>query len=274
MKYLENRKVISNQWFMLIAIVFIVGACEFDSPLRDADYPDQLIYLPAAVGGNFEISDIARRIGDPPVPGNPYRYVVDLENRQFLVPLGVYRSGIDNIGAFSIDIVANNDTINDIITAGDTIISLLPQSEYTMVNTVEMRDGEELAKFDLIVDLDFLRENYPTDVYALGVTISSSDRETNPELSTAIIVIHTDIIKPTADFSFSQTGDDPITIKFLNNSNMALSYLWDFGDGSEFSEEEAPSHIYSNPGTYTVTLTAIGITGEEDQSVFKADVTI
>ena len=274
MKDLKNRKVSANPLLLLFVVVLTFGACEFNTPVRDADYPDQLIYLPAAVGGNFEISDIARRIGDPPVPGNPYRYVVDIENRQFLVPLGVYRSGIDNIGAFSIDIEANNDTINDIIAAGDTIIKLLPSSEYTMVNSVDMPDGEELAKFNLVVDLDFLRDNYPTDVYALGVSISSPERETNPELSTAIIVLHTAIMKPKADFSFGLAGEDSLTINFLNDSDMALSYLWDFGDGSESSQEEAPSHTYSNPGTYTVSLTAIGITGEEDKSVFKADVTI
>ena len=274
MKDLKNKNEAANLLLLLIVIVFTFSACEFDTSLRDADYPDQMIYLPAAVGGNFEIDDIARRIGDVPIPGNPYRYVVDLENRQFVVPLGVYRAGVDNIGDFSVDIAANNDTINDLIAEGDTLISLLPSSEYNMVNSVDMAHGEELAKFDLLIDLDFLLDKYPTDIYALGVSISSTDRETNPELSTAIIMIHTAIMKPTADFSFNPDGEDPSTIKFLNNSLMAESYRWDFGDGSESSEEEAPSHTYANPGTYTVSLTAIGITGDEDQSFFSTEITI
>ena len=259
---------------LLFVMVLTFSACEPGTPVRDADYPDQVIYLPAAVGGWFEINDISRIIGDTPVPGSTFRYVVDLANRKFIVPLGVYRAGVTNDGEFTVNIAVNNDTINGIIAAGDTIITLLPSSQYTLANSVNMQDGEELAKFDLFIDLDFLRNNHPTGVYALGVSISSPDRETNPELGTAIIVIHTQIIKPTAGFSFSPKGTDPNTINFLNNSAMATSYSWDFGDGSEASDDEAPAHTYSGSGTYTVILTAIGITGNEDKSLFSADVTI
>ena len=42
-------------------------------------------------------------------------------------------------------------------------------------------------------------------------------------------------------------------IKFLNNSINGDTYLWDFGDG-ETSEDENPSHTYSEPGIFTVKL--------------------
>lgn len=275
MKNLIRIKDSTKLLLLIVILALIVNACEEGTPVRDAEYPDQLIYMPAAVGGRFLIDDIARRIGDPPVSGNPYRYVVDLTSREFIVPLGVYRSGVDNTGGFTVNIAANNDTINEIIAAGDTIITaLLPPSQYTMVNSVNMPDGEELAKFDLVIDLDFLRNNFPDEVFALGVTISSPDRDTNPDLSTVIVEIHSKIIKPTADFSYSPDGTDPNTIDFLNNSTMATSYSWDFGDGSETSVEENPTHPYSSSGTYTVSLTAIGITGDEDKSIFSVDITI
>lgn len=274
MKLLIHRLISTNLLLALFVFVMTFSACEFDTRIRDAEYPDQVIYLPAAVGGWFEINDVARRIGDPPFPGNPYRYIVDLDNRDFIVPMGVYRAGIDNVGVFSVDIVADTDTINDLIAEGDTVITLLPSSEYTVDNSVEMVEGEELAKFELVVDLDFLLNNYPDNVYALGVSISSPDRETNPDLSTAIVVIHTRIMIPTAGFSHSPDDTDPKTINFLNDSEMALGFTWDFGDGSEISDEEEPSHTYATSGTYTVTLTAIGITGDEDKSVFTTDITI
>ncbi len=47
---------------------------------------------------------------------------------------------------------------------------------------------------------------------------------------------------------------------------MSENYLWDFGD-SVVSNENSPSHVYSSSGEYTITLTAIGITGEEDESI-------
>ena len=66
------------------------------------------------------------------------------------------------------------------------------------------------------------------------------------------------------------------TIQFSNTSQLAESYLWDFGDTNS-SIEMNPSHRYSNPGTYTVSLTAKGLGGEETTTqiitVLPADLT-
>lgn len=43
-------------------------------------------------------------------------------------------------------------------------------------------------------------------------------------------------------------------VSFTNNSDNADSYLWNFGDGSSETEEN-PTHIYTEPGEYEVTLT-------------------
>jgi PKD repeat protein len=58
------------------------------------------------------------------------------------------------------------------------------------------------------------------------------------------------------------------TVQFFNNSIMAASYLWDFGD-SITSTLFNPSHTYSSADTFTVRLTAVSGTGCENKLIKK-----
>lgn len=49
------------------------------------------------------------------------------------------------------------------------------------------------------------------------------------------------------------------TVNFTNTS-IGVDYIWDFGDGSPIDTNMSPSHPYSTPGTYTVTLIAVDST--------------
>ena len=49
----------------------------------------------------------------------------------------------------------------------------------------------------------------------------------------------------------------PFEVNFTNESFNGLTYAWDFGDG-ETSEEENPTHVYTEAGTYTITLAVDG----------------
>jgi gliding motility-associated-like protein len=51
-------------------------------------------------------------------------------------------------------------------------------------------------------------------------------------------------------------GCAPIVIDF-SNASTGDTWIWDFGDGSPPVEEFAPSHAYTLPGVYTVTLIAL-----------------
>lgn len=61
-----------------------------------------------------------------------------------------------------------------------------------------------------------------------------------------------------ADFTTNQDSIDILlsqaTIQFVNQSENDVVYLWDFGDGSGPSDRENPSHTYTKPGMYTVSL--------------------
>ena len=58
------------------------------------------------------------------------------------------------------------------------------------------------------------------------------------------------------------TGYAPLEVSFFNNSFQgAKSFHWDFGDG-QISTKKDPVHTYQEPGTYSVTLTVEGLSGE------------
>jgi chitodextrinase len=63
-------------------------------------------------------------------------------------------------------------------------------------------------------------------------------------------------------FSASPTqGVVPLTVHFTDQSaGSPTGWSWDFGDGAT-STERNPSHQYTRPGSYTVTLTTTGPTG-------------
>lgn len=63
---------------------------------------------------------------------------------------------------------------------------------------------------------------------------------------------------PVANF-YNDTACLGLPTNFTNLShsygNLALTYLWNFGDNSPTSSQANPSHTYSNPGSYQVSLT-------------------
>lgn len=80
--------------------------------------------------------------------------------------------------------------------------------------------------------------------------------------------IGTYIHEPIANFNVN-TGI-PFTASFENLSENAISYLWNFGDGTN-STEAAPVHIYGAEGMYIVSLE---VTGCSDVDDYTSDITI
>lgn len=76
---------------------------------------------------------------------------------------------------------------------------------------------------------------------------------------------------PTAQFSGNPLNvclGLPVAFTNLSTQGTAAisNYTWDFGDGNS-STLQNPSHIYSTPGTYTVTLVAQASNGQADPEV-------
>ncbi len=57
-----------------------------------------------------------------------------------------------------------------------------------------------------------------------------------------------------AAFTFSPGTCNNTPVQFTNTSLGATGYVWDFGDNSPTSTATDPSHVYTGPGTYMVTL--------------------
>ena len=67
-------------------------------------------------------------------------------------------------------------------------------------------------------------------------------------------IVNLPVIGPAPEIRF-RNSTKGLTVHLINRTNEAWLYYWTFGDGS-VSNESSPSHTYSQPGTYTITLRA------------------
>ncbi len=70
---------------------------------------------------------------------------------------------------------------------------------------------------------------------------------------------------PESSFSYDpRFGASPLTVEFINETQGATSYQWDFGDGSPQSSEKHPVHTYTDDGKYHPQLVAFDNMGCSD----------
>jgi PKD repeat protein len=97
----------------------------------------------------------------------------------------------------------------------------------------------------------------PSHVYTAGgiYNVSLNTTSNGSGCDQNIAVYSTYIIHSgEAIFSYTTELCPPYTAYFRDSSINAISWLWDFGDGTT-STQQNPTHIYANPGSYTVSLT-------------------
>jgi len=74
------------------------------------------------------------------------------------------------------------------------------------------------------------------------------------------------VTAPTPNFESPDTvGCAPLTVQFTDLSTGGIAWLWDFGDGTIDSVQN-PTHIYSQDGLYTVSLTVTDVNGCVDST--------
>ncbi|MEN8006587.1 MAG: PKD domain-containing protein [Candidatus Krumholzibacteriota bacterium] len=111
----------------------------------------------------------------------------------------------------------------------------------------------------------------PTNVYASPGTYDVTLLVSGPEGSDSKTVLNYITVgtAPVVDWaSSSPTGPAPLTVSFLDLSTNTTGRTWDFGDGGT-DTAQYPAHIYTDPGTYTVTMIATG--GCEPDTLTRID---
>jgi PKD repeat protein len=90
------------------------------------------------------------------------------------------------------------------------------------------------------------------------ITVTNPDGQSATSVTGILTIVSGTAL---ASFSASPTnGPAPLTVFFTNLSSAATNYLWDFGDGKS-STNVNPVNTYTNAGSYTVSLRAIGVGG-------------
>jgi PKD repeat protein len=233
------------------------GCLNFTSS-EDTAFLSHVDLTPWAKGGkvygqvDYEPLHFEIAIPVTPVVTNQAKFVcmspVDLE---IIDPVGLTINKKINqiIGAVYLEYDINADGhTDDVITIlnrkeGDYRITVIPEpdSELTDTYTLEVLTGDT------------------TTVLAENVPISKIPAEA---------YIFKSCMNPLPSASFSYSPESPvvsqsITFDASSSAGFVTNYEWDFGDGN-YGTGKVETHTYSNPGTYSVTLTVEDNEGNTD----------
>ena len=253
-------------------------------PHRVSDYPVFVGQDMSDTGNTFELMFIDLRLGCTQTKSDGYiRVEYDFENLTSFAVFNGYgwysasnhgtgiimtTSGseyqvVGDGGSSGPETPAANFTAN--VTAGDAPLNV----QFTDASTGSPTSWAWDFENDGVVDST---EQNPTFTYTAAGTYTVNLTVTNAAGTDA--EVKTDYITvsdggsggdaPVANFTASVTsGVVPLFVRFTDTSaNTPTSWLWDFGDGSSSTEQNA-THTYLAAGTYTVALTATNSAGSD-----------
>lgn len=194
----------------------------------------------------------------------PSAFLVDQCSRVYLSGWGGTNWGVNNSNVSGLDITndafqANSQDLSDyyLMVIDGNASSLLYATYYGGNLSQEHVDGGT-SRFDKhgIVYQSVCagcgsHDDFPTtpDAYS---TVNPS-----PNCNNGVFKFNFDFQTTVADFLAPIALCSSNSISFSNQSEGAQSYVWDFGDNTPTETIANPSHTFSQPGSYTVTLIAI-----------------
>jgi len=162
---------------------------------------------------------------------------------------------------FNLNIYASPEADFNILPPSDTF----PNHSFELINLTEgtrwshhWNLGESNRTLD-VRDPGIVEYEAPGN-YTVNLTVSS---EHCTDSINRTLYLHPAV--PEAKFAGPEPGCMPHTITFVNNSQYAEEYYWEFGDG-DVSTTPEPTKTYHQAGIYKVKLTVRGPGGEDSHS--------
>lgn len=194
--------------------------------------------------------------------GNSWLAIGDLNNNGYSDVIFVRSSGMYAIDGYSRKIIWSRSdnsynpspAIGDI--DGDGEIEVLIQEylvfQYSRISSLNGITGD--------VEWSFINK-YPHVLRGFSVTIADIDRDGYLEVvagfSDRILYAIDGLPSLKVDITAKpHLGDAPLNVLFnssVSGGEPPYTYFWEFGDGST-SAQSNPSHVYTDPGTYNVSL--------------------
>lgn len=184
-------------------------------------------------------------------------------------PAVTYATG----GTFTVTLTVTNTTTNCVNTVTDNIVvsnfaaGIGAPSSACVGNSVNIVDlstvGANQWNWDFGNGQTSTSQN-PSVVYSTAGTYTISLLAQNANSGCQNVATQTIIINPPPTPSFTPSvsiGCAPVSINFTNNSPGGSSYIWNFGDGTTGTGFNPGPHVYTNNGTYSVTLSMVDANG-------------
>jgi len=175
-------------------------------------------------------------------------------------------------GPKNISLKATNDVGCSVTTYYNLFVSTTPEKPVITASKTKLCPGDVLALSTTAVTTgtyhwtgpnNFLSSDQNPEIVITGpensgeytLTIKTGDCESEPAILTIPPIFKTPVAAFETDPILQAKYGAPIPVNFINLSQDADTFLWNFGDGNR-STEKSPQHTYTTPGSYDITLTA------------------
>lgn len=208
--------------YMVSFVLLCLVSCGTDD--NEKTWGETKIYMPQAaiLSGGMDNNYYVPLSGS-----STQNYIIDEETNTMKIALGVYRSGLQKLEAYSVKVFVDEDATNQTVANSVSVAAVLPADVYSLPDEIHVPQGEREATFFLSIDMDKLIESFENQNLArivLVVGIKDPSRyELNEELSKTTIMISAPTFLPVPPIvkggNFSPGSEAFWTIKNLDDGS-------------------------------------------------------